>query len=392
MAQWNAIKLTRKGLQLQAVMQTGAIPLSVTRAAIGNGTPGENIELLTNLVSEITDVDVSIISNDVKDSFAQMVIRIQNGESAFYIKELGIFAEDENGNEILYAYTYADAADYMPAITDGNMTQDITVAVVIGNASEVKAIINTQQGVTLEQLNASIEDVKSLITSEEQRRKSDVLAVNENIASEKLTRESADKVLQNRIDEKADINSPIFTGPPKATTAAGGDNSTRIATTAFVKNAIASKADTISPVFTGSPKAPTAPKGSNSTLIATTAFVNSAIENIVSNAYEIFKAGVPDYTAQISYDNEVPWVYLSASSLTNNTGWMKFTAPYSSSEAWCIYGDCFEFYDYVTGKAASFSAGDTVLVYTDTTAHKNYIMPSDITWAELFHAASKNGI
>ena len=392
MAQWNAIKLTKKGIQLQAVMQTGAIPLSVTRAAVGNGTPDENIESLTGLVSEITDVDVSIISNNVMDSFAQMVVRINNGESAFYIKELGIFAEDENGDEILYAYTYADAADYMPAVTDGNMTQDITVAVVIGNASEVTAVINTQQGVTLEQLNAGIEDVKSLITSEEQRRKSDVLAVNESIASEKLTRESADKALQNRIDEKADINSPIFTGTPKATTAAGGDNSARIATTAFVKNATASKADIVSPVFTGYPKAPTAPNGSNSTVIATTAFVNSATENAVSNAYEIFKAGVPDCTTQISYDNEVPWVYIPILSLTNNTEWIKFTAPYSSSETWCISGDCWGFYDYVTGKEASFSVGDTVLVYTDTTARKNYIMPSDITWAELFHAASKNGI
>lgn len=277
MAQWNAIKLTRRGLQLQAVMQTGAIPLSVTRAAIGNGTPGENIESLTDMVSEITDVNVSIISNDVKDSFAQMVIRIRNGESAFYIKELGIFAEDENGDEILYAYTYADAADYMPAAADGNMTQDITVAVIIGNASEVQTVINTQQGVTIEQLNSSIEDVRTLISSEQRSRETADLDLKNDINAEASARETAYENLRSSIERKADINSPTLTGAPKATTATGSDNSTRIATTAFVKNATASKADIVSPTFTGSPKAPTPLTNSNSDLIATTAFVVAAM-------------------------------------------------------------------------------------------------------------------
>ena len=44
--------------------------------------------------------------------------------------------------------------------------------------------------------------------------------------------------VQLSLNSKADINSPIFTGSPASTTPSAGDNSTRIATTAFVQNAL----------------------------------------------------------------------------------------------------------------------------------------------------------
>ena len=44
--------------------------------------------------------------------------------------------------------------------------------------------------------------------------------------------------LKTEVDAKAKLNSPIFTGTPKATTPSAGDNTTKLATTAFVKTAI----------------------------------------------------------------------------------------------------------------------------------------------------------
>ena len=98
------------------------------------------------------------------------------------------------------------------------------------------------------------------------------------------------------------INSPTFTGNPQAPTPAPGDNDTSIATTAFVTNAIASGANVTSfngrsgavtlnasdisgaggailnsPAFTGTPTSPTPTVGDNSAKIATTAFVTTAI-------------------------------------------------------------------------------------------------------------------
>jgi hypothetical protein len=75
---------------------------------------------------------------------------------------------------------------------------------------------------------------------------------------------------------RAPLNSPTFTGDPKAPTPAPADNDTSVATTAFVQAALAGLsgyAPIASPTFTGDPKAPTPSAGDNDTSIATTAFV-----------------------------------------------------------------------------------------------------------------------
>lgn len=111
---------------------------------------------------------------------------------------------------------------------------------------------------------------------------------------------------------RAPLNSPTFTGVPAAPTAAGGTNTTQIATTAYVRgeisslvasapatldtlnelatalgndanfsttvtNSLALKAPLASPAFTGTPTAPTAAVNTNTTQIATTAYVRAQI-------------------------------------------------------------------------------------------------------------------
>ena len=96
------------------------------------------------------------------------------------------------------------------------------------------------------------------------------------IASTEFVQEVA-KVGNKKLDTKATIDSPVFTGAPKAPTPVAGSNDDSIATTAYVKatvdGAVASKAPINSPVFTGWPKAPTPSQESNDTNIATTAYV-----------------------------------------------------------------------------------------------------------------------
>lgn len=70
---------------------------------------------------------------------------------------------------------------------------------------------------------------------------------------------------------------PAFTGTPSAPTAAGGTNTTQLATTAFVTSAVSPKAPLAAPTFTGTPSAPTAAPGTNTTQLATTAFVVAAV-------------------------------------------------------------------------------------------------------------------
>ncbi|NQW76807.1 MAG: hypothetical protein HQ448_08380, partial [Cytophagales bacterium] len=98
---------------------------------------------------------------------------------------------------------------------------------------------------------------------------------------------------------KANIASPSFTGTPTAPTPTSNDNSTKIATTAFVQAAttgialqtsLDGKADKNSPTFTGTPVLPaetigvTQASGNNSTKLATTAFVTSSVSAGVQDA------------------------------------------------------------------------------------------------------------
>lgn len=84
----------------------------------------------------------------------------------------------------------------------------------------------------------------------------------------------------------APLASPAFTGTPTAPTQAAGNNTTRLATTAFVQGELASYAlltdlaplaPKASPAFTGTPTAPTQAAGNNSTRLATTAFVQGEL-------------------------------------------------------------------------------------------------------------------
>jgi len=83
--------------------------------------------------------------------------------------------------------------------------------------------------------------------------------------------------MTNALALKAPLNSPALTGTPTAPTPTAGDNSTKLATTAFIVALIAAYAPLASPALTGTPTAPTAAAGTNTTQISTTAFVQTAI-------------------------------------------------------------------------------------------------------------------
>ncbi len=96
--------------------------------------------------------------------------------------------------------------------------------------------------------------------------------------------------LLKRAFEKANINSPTFTGQPKAPTPTPGDDSTKIPTTSWVRalvsiyapiswvsGQLATKANINSPTFTGEPKAPTPAEDDDSTKIPNTSWVTQQL-------------------------------------------------------------------------------------------------------------------
>lgn len=86
--------------------------------------------------------------------------------------------------------------------------------------------------------------------------------------------------IQTQLNLKAPLASPALTGNPTAPTQSVGNDSTRIATTAFINNEFAPLA---SPALTGVPTAPTASTGTSTTQLATTAFVQAEASAINPN-------------------------------------------------------------------------------------------------------------
>lgn len=119
----------------------------------------------------------------------------------------------------------------------------------------------------------------------------------------------------HKLDLKANIDSPVFTGIPAAPTPGSATNTTQLATTAFVQTvttskadaaetnaknfsttnlnaavstlnaAIALKANIASPVFTGTPASTTPPNDDNSARIATTSYTVSYVTSALGNYY-----------------------------------------------------------------------------------------------------------
>jgi hypothetical protein len=133
--------------------------------------------------------------------------------------------------------------------------------------------------------------------------------------STELLFDDVDNVGDHKLDLKANIASPTFTGTPAAPTPLSTVNTTQIATAAFVQTVAAEKADAAesnandytdteissisttlgsgidlkaniaSPTFTGTPLAPTPVNTDNSTKIATTAYTVAYVTNVISNYY-----------------------------------------------------------------------------------------------------------
>ncbi|MGA0564973.1 hypothetical protein ACO2RV_21220 [Ancylobacter sp. VNQ12] len=90
--------------------------------------------------------------------------------------------------------------------------------------------------------------------------------------------------VNDRVNPKAPLNSPTFTGAPTAPTPNAADDSSRIATTSFVQSLIEvlstivnGKAPLASPTFTGKPTVPTPAAGDSTARIPNTSWVQARI-------------------------------------------------------------------------------------------------------------------
>ncbi|MCU3021335.1 phage tail protein [Enterobacter hormaechei subsp. hoffmannii] len=272
-------------------------PLKITQMAVGDGggvlpTPSAQ---QTALVAEKRRASLNMLYIDPQNS-SQIIAEqvIPETEGGWWIREVGLF--DETGALIAVGNC---PESYKPQLAEGSgRTQTVRMVLITSSTDNITLKIDPAVVLaTRKYVDDKVLELKVYVD--------DLMA--KHIAANDPHTQYAQKA------------SPTFTGTPKAPTAAAGNNTTQLATTAFVQaalialingapatldtlkeiaaainndpnfsstinNALALKAPLASPALTGTPTAPTAAQTVNNSQVATTAFVKSAIAALVDSS------------------------------------------------------------------------------------------------------------
>ena len=145
MAQYDGMVLTNDGINLLAKCQLGQ-KIEFTKVLIGDGRvpEGKTFQEMTALVN--TKLALGIQNVDfVEDGRVDVTAIIDNSglEVGFFVREIGLFAKQVGGSDVLYAYTNAgDLADYLPNAKVNEVTDQIVVQSIITNKENVVINLN----------------------------------------------------------------------------------------------------------------------------------------------------------------------------------------------------------------------------------------------------------
>lgn len=118
MANWTGTRLTEAGQELQAKVEAGITKLDITRLKFGDGT-----ETLAELLqrSDLKSVKyIAGISSRIANGTVCTITGIVNSaniNAGFYAREMGLFANDPDKGEILYAASVDNLPDFVPPNT-----------------------------------------------------------------------------------------------------------------------------------------------------------------------------------------------------------------------------------------------------------------------------------
>ncbi len=154
MSEWTPHVLTAAGRRLQAKVEAG-LTLALTRMKLGSGQ--ETIDEVDDLVDLVApEVSFPISSATVKGDVCVVmgILSTANIEHGFYCREWGIFAEDPDEGEILYAILIDEKYDSIPANPPTELTITFVLKIVIANGTTVSAKIDPAGLADVDMLNA----------------------------------------------------------------------------------------------------------------------------------------------------------------------------------------------------------------------------------------------
>lgn len=162
MAEWSNAIMTDVGNALQAKVNAGQTKLTFTKIKVGSGVNATNPLALTDVISSKWETTNIIVKREGKIVSVDTFITNSGITEAFRMSEIGLFANDPDKGEILYAYLTDPEPDRMPA--EGGavvVSQELTIGMMFSNTGNVSLTVNMGALVNQEQLNEHNSSISS---------------------------------------------------------------------------------------------------------------------------------------------------------------------------------------------------------------------------------------
>ena len=166
MAEWSNATMTDVGAALQAKVNAGKTKLTFTKIKVGSGINATNPLALTDVISSKWETTNFVVKLEGKIVSVDTVITNTGIHEAFRMSEIGLFAQDPDKGEILYAYLTDPEPDRMPAESGSVVvSQELTIGMVFSNTGNVSLTVNMGALVTREQLTEAVKQHNTDISS-----------------------------------------------------------------------------------------------------------------------------------------------------------------------------------------------------------------------------------
>ena len=166
MAEWSNATMTDIGADLQAKVNAGKTKLTFTKIKVGSGVNATNPLALTDVISSKWETTNFVVKQEGKIVSVDTFITNNGIKEAFRMSEIGLFANDPDKGEILYAYLTDPEPDRMPA--EGGavvVSQELTIGMMFSNTGNVSLTVNMGALVTREQLTEAVKQHNTDISS-----------------------------------------------------------------------------------------------------------------------------------------------------------------------------------------------------------------------------------
>lgn len=153
--------LTSKGLRLITKVLASGLPLAFSRVAVGTGTfpEGYNPFYAIGLNKYKMDGEISGTYSNGEEATIIFQIGAQPIEESFIITEVGLFAQDPDEGEVLYAYLNLSSSPEYVYATNGTVQKlvEIEFKTIIGEVEHVSVITSPNALVTKEEFKQELQ-------------------------------------------------------------------------------------------------------------------------------------------------------------------------------------------------------------------------------------------